>query len=101
MRIDEGREELTSKMGACCSIVFIVLMLAYASYKISILEGKKSVDIVQATKENYFDDNYVFGAEQGLNIAFGVFNPANPTKLDPTYGEIIFSMRSWYYDDDG
>ena len=74
MRIEEGKDVLPTKMGALCSILLIVILIMYAGYKISILEGKKSIDIVQAVQENYFDETHVFSHEQGLNIAVGVFN---------------------------
>ena len=69
LKIGEKRSALPSKMGSFCSILLLVVLFAYAGYKASILEGKKKVDIVQAVQENYFDDSYVFGAEQGLNLA--------------------------------
>ena len=62
-------------MGALCSIILTVILLMYTGYKISVLEGKKSIDIVQAVKENHFDDSHVFSSQQGLNIAVAVFNP--------------------------
>ena len=69
-------------------------MIVYTGYKISILGGKKSIDIVQAVKENHFDDSHVFSAKQGLNIALGVFlttNPSTHQPLDPSYGRVRFS----------
>ena len=74
MLIDEGRDALPTKMGALCSIILLILMLIYTGYKISILEGKKDIDIVQAIKENHFDYSHVFGAAQGLNVATAVIN---------------------------
>ena len=47
-------------------------MLTYAGYKLYILEGKKSIDIVQAVKENHFESFSIFAAEQGLNVAVAV-----------------------------
>ena len=81
LHIDKGKEALPSKMGSFCSILLVAILIAYTGYKISILEGKKSIDILQAVKENYFDASYVFGAEQGLNIAVAVFNPLLPSSL--------------------
>ena len=72
MLIDDGRDGLPSKLGALFSILLLILMLIYTGYKISILQGKKDIDIVQAVKENHFDSSHVFGAEQGLNLAVAV-----------------------------
>ena len=95
MRVGEGKDALHTKMGALCSILLTVILIVYAGYKISILEGKKSVDIVQAVQENYFDDTHVFSNKQGLNIAVAVLNPFNPHSsqlpIDPSYGRIVFN----------
>ena len=69
-------------------------MMAFTGYKISILSDKKNIDIVQAVKENHFDDSHVFSAKQGLNIAVGVYQPNDPSTLqliDPSYGRIRFN----------
>ena len=81
MLIDEGRDVLQSKMGALCSIILLILMLIYTGYKISILEGKKDIDIVQAIKENHFDESHVFGNAQGLNVAVAVANGVDPSSF--------------------
>ena len=93
LMIDEGRGVLPSKMGTFCSIFLLILMIIFTGYKISVLQGKKSIDIVQAVKEKHFDASYVFGADQGFNIAVAVFNPMIPSTfqpIDPAYGRIRF-----------
>ena len=103
MRIDEGREVLPSKMGALCSILLLVILITFASYKIYILQARKSIDIIQAVKENHFDHTYVFGPEQGLNIAAAVFDPTDESTfemIDPSYGRMRFSLESWSRSDD-
>ena len=55
LRIDEGKDAYPSIVGAICSIILTIVLLAFAGYKVSILEGKKSIDIVQAVVENHFD----------------------------------------------
>ena len=85
---------MPSKVGAFCSLLLLIVMVVYTGYKISILSGKKSIDIIQAVKENHFDDSHVFSAEQGLNIAVGVyssFDPSTHQPLDPTYGRVRFT----------
>ena len=73
-------------------------MLAYAGYKVSILQEKKSIDIVQAVVENHFDASYVFDSDQGLNFAVGVLDPfdlATLKHLDPTFGRIRVRKQDW------
>ena len=40
-----------------------IILVLYAGYKVSVLEGKKSIDILQAVKESYFDQTDIFSAE--------------------------------------
>ena len=63
MVIDEGKDAWQTKLGALCSLLFLITMLTFTSYKISILVDRKSIDIIQAVKENHFDDTDVFGVE--------------------------------------
>ena len=79
--MDNGKEALPSKAGALCSILLFIILLLYTGYKISILEGKKGIDIIQAVKENHYDHTYEFSAEQGFDIAVAVFNPADPSSI--------------------
>ena len=91
--IDEGSNTLPSKMGALCSILLLIIMMAYTSYKIYIANSKRNIDIIQAVKENHFDDSHVFSAKQGLNIAAAVYNAFDPSTyelIDPSYGSIRF-----------
>ena len=93
IQIDESRSSLPSKLGTFCSFVLLICLIAYAGYKASVLERKQSVDILTAVVEDYYDDSYVFGADQGFNIAVYVVNPFDPTTfqaLDPTYGRVRF-----------
>ena len=62
IHLDDGSDALPSKVGALCSILLFVVMIVYTGYKISILNGKKSIDIIQAVKENHFDDSHIFTA---------------------------------------
>ena len=69
LRLDDGKDALPSKMGTVCSIVLLIILVAYTGYKVSILGGKKSVDILQAVSKHHFDSDHAFGGEQGLNFA--------------------------------
>ena len=61
-------------MGASCTFALLIILLIYAGYKVSVLEGRKKVDILQAVNKNSYDVNYIFGGEQGLNVAIAVFD---------------------------
>ena len=81
--------------------MLFIILIAYAGYKISILEGKKSVDILQAVKEKHFDDSYIFQAERGLNIAVALKDNESFHTIDPSYGRIVFHKKSWMVNEDG
>ena len=42
-------------MGTLCSFILLLAMISYTYYKIDVLFGKKSVDVVSAIIENSFD----------------------------------------------
>ena len=75
LHLEEGKAKLPSKMGTFCSFLLLMIMIAYTGYKVSILEGKKSVEVLQVLEKDHFDDNDSFGANQGLNVAIAVVNP--------------------------
>lgn len=86
-QIGTGGSALPTRLGALCTVFLQVVLIAYTGYKVSILDAKKDVDILQAVKEDYFDNQYKFGAEQGLQVAIAVGNESNPGQvLDPAYG---------------
>ena len=53
--------------------------------------------------ESEFDDEYIFGYQNGFNIAvaFTGFTTNSEWELDPSYGEIVFNQYSWDILEDG
>lgn len=74
IRIKDGKDVKPSKVGAICSLLLSVVLLAYTAYKIQILESKSRVDVLSSIVEDKFDGTDTFGADQGLNIAFNIAN---------------------------
>ena len=72
LRIDEGEQELKTKMGASCTIMVFFLTMVYAGYRASILQAKSDVEVQASIQRNYYDDSFTFGAAQGFNIAVWV-----------------------------
>ena len=64
-------------------------------YKISILEGRKSVDVLSVKSDNHYNDSYIFGADQGLNVALATAGP-----IDKSYGNIKFIKVSWFLNEE-
>ena len=104
LNLDQGKDTLPSKMGTFCSILLLMILITYTGYKVNILEAKKSVDILQAVSRDHFDDEYVFGAEQGFNIAIAVFSSVDTlanTQIDPRYGKIFARAIDFQFIKDG
>ena len=102
--LDEGKSAIPSPMGSLCTLLLLVFLIVAAVYKVTILEGKKAIDILSVVEENHFDEDFIFGREQGLYIAAGVFNLFDPNTfypIDPSYGRIKFSKREWGADPQG
>ena len=84
-------------MGAACSILLFIFLLAYTGYKISVLEGREAVNVLQSVAEDYFEEGDSFGADQGLQIAFEVYDRSglkSEQNIDPSYGRIQFVSRN-------
>ena len=90
-------------MGATCTILVFLLTLIYGGYRASILQAKSDVEVQASIQKNHYDDSFTFGAEQGLNIAVGVFNLFDPSTyiMDPTYGRLQFWKMTTVFDDFG
>lgn len=96
MAIDEGRGTLKSGVGAGCSVVIRMLILAFAVYKVIVMETKKSVDVLQVLKTDAVDQEAVFTDKQGFNLAVAVLGSYNENEaVDPAYGWIRFRRSSW------
>ena len=99
MRLDEDRDALPSKKGAVCSLLLFFIISIYTLQKIDVLLNEKDVNIFSALAEGYFDSDYVFGAEQGLNIAVAVtdisYSLFEDQTIDPAYGRIRVLSSAW------
>ena len=103
MQFDGGKESLPSKMGSACSLLLWMLMIMYALYKVSILESRRQVDILQTVDKEYFDENYTFGARQGLSIGANVVDVYDQRTfyepIDWRYGTLSFSIENYAVDE--
>jgi len=92
MKLDAGKGDLRSIVGALCSIVVFLLVLGYSFLKFDVFYAKKDVDILSTLNDNYFSADYVISNKNGFNIAaaFTGFDSETEDILDPTYGELVF-----------
>ena len=104
MRLEEGKTQIQSKMGATCTILLFFVLIAFTGYKVSVLEGKKAVDIQTSVYEDFYDNSHVFGIKQGLNFAVGIYNKkvkSTAQTLDPSIGRFQIEKRTYSLDESG
>ena len=84
--------------------MLMLVVILFSAYKFTVLEGKKSIDIIQAVRENHFDDSDKFGHKQGLNVAIALYDTLNPDfqpQIDPSYGRVAFKRWRWDVNENG
>ena len=93
MKIDEDESILQSTMGSILSIIMLFLIGLYAYQKTEVFLLKKGVDITSATNDSFFDDEYEFNYDNGLNfaMAFTAYDQVTEPILAPEYGKIVFN----------
>ena len=75
----------------------------YAVQKFDVIISKKDVDILSSMRDSWFDENFKFTYNKGLNIAvaFTAFDNEREWMLDPSYGSLIINSYTWGVDKDG
>ena len=104
MQIEKNKSELRSMIGSLFTFLIYIVSGVYSLQKLDVWRAKKDVDILSSTQAGYFNDSYVFGYDDGLNIAvaFTAYDSETENILDKSYGEIVFIAYEWGYDpDDG
>ena len=103
MKLDDGMKALPTSMGLCLTVVLFVCVMAYSVLKIDTLVHVKDVDILSAVNDRFYDPDYIFRAEDGLNFAVGLtaWDSTKESILDPSIGRIRFIAYEWGSDELG
>ena len=58
---------------------------------------KKDVDVLSTTLDSFYDEFFVFGYNNGFNlaVAFTGYNNVVDYELDPSYGRLVFNAAKW------
>ena len=72
MKFEGGKTQLKSITGTTLTILLIIILLGYTALKVDNLIKRSKVDIISAVNEDFYDENYRFGAKQGFNFAIGL-----------------------------
>ena len=69
-----GKEAYGTFIGSLFSIVTLVIILSYASYKFLNLINYTDYQILVSDQENFYSDSDFFGQEDGFMFAAGITN---------------------------
>jgi len=98
MKIEKENTSLPTWMGALCSVLLFLIVAAYFGQKIDILVTREDVNIVTASLDSFFDQDYVLDFDAGLNfaIAFTAYDGTDDSPLnDPSIVEVVFNAYQW------
>ena len=97
-----GSGVLTSYMGAVCSLILTISLIAFTLAKVNNLLAKSS-SLTTVLKEDYFTQDDVFTAtEKGFFFAAALtpYDSGTESIEDETYGRLVFSILEWGNDSD-
>ena len=103
MKLDKENETLQTSIGSILTLIIYLIVSAYAYVKIEVWITKNDNDIMQSTQDGFFDTDYVFDFEQGLNVAIAFTDYSNDMEpiLKESFGRIVFRAYEWGIDENG
>ena len=103
MSLENGNDKVNSYMGSICSLFLFMLICLYGYQKMDVLVAKKDVDMLSATLDYFYEEDFVFHYQNGFNVAlaFTAYDDETEVILDDTYGEIVFNVVTWGDKEDG
>ena len=99
MKLDDQIRTLPTLAGLISTICVILVVSSYSMIQFEKLVLKEGEDILETTKEDFFDDTHELTFEDGINFAVGLssFDTNTEPILDPQYGELVFIKRRWKF----
>ncbi len=85
-------------MGSCLSLLTVILLLAYAGYKITALASNTDYKIQMHDQKYFYPEKEVINsAKDSFIIAAAVTSyDGNPEDItDPEIGELVFYRKEW------
>ena len=79
------------------SCITIMLVMAYAGFKLTSLVALADFDVKERNQHAYYQPSDIFGRKEHFNVAvaFIQWDYKDHVIEDPTIGEIKFMMKSW------
>ena len=95
----DKKEFYRSICGTILSLMVILVVLSYGSYKIKDLVEFKDYRLLETRVDNYFEDSANFTTNEGFHIAAGIVNTnvenTNKQIEDPEIGEVKMYIKHW------
>ena len=87
----------TSILGACLTIVFVIITLLFTYSKTNVLLTNADVTVMGSSLENAFTPDFQFTAEHGLFVAAALtaYDSENEVIEEARYGELTIEMFGW------
>ena len=97
MMLPDNNDRYKTQLGACLSVLTIIVMLSFASYKMSVLLTQSDYKVLERSEADYFESTDEFGVAQHFQVAAGLTTFDNTSEVldDPAYGTLKFYSVSW------
>ena len=93
----DHRDRYRTLLGSFLSVMTLVLVLAYAGYKLTDLMDYNDYKLMKVEQENFYDMRDPFGDSDGFMIAAGVtdYSSNRDPQEDPEIGTIKLIKKTW------
>lgn len=98
--LPENQMEYRSFLGACLTIMTLLLLISFSGYKMIDLLGYDNYKLQVSTQSDFFPTEETFGEANGLQYAAILTNFSGDIVEDPTIATLKFYYKSWGGEED-
>ena len=100
----DKKEFYRSVCGTILSLMVLMIVLSYGSYKIKDLVEFKDYRLLESRVDNYFEDSANFTTNEGFHVAAGIVNTDDEYAVDniedPEIGTVKMYIKTWNIHDE-
>ena len=99
----DKKEFYRSICGTILSLMVLLVVLSYGSYKIKDLVEFKDYRLLESKVDNYFEDSANFTTNEGFHVAAGIVDTGSDTGSiieDPEIGTVKMYIKTWNIHDE-
>ena len=95
--LPDSAEQYRTFLGAILSVLTLIALLVYGSYKFLVLLDLTDYKVQTAISETYYDFMEGLPSTQGFNVAAAIttYDGSSEVVEDPDYGEVKFYIKSF------